>query len=251
MCHHAEKHNQKPLFLAVILRFMCVCVFIGRHTQSFRLEHERGEISKCSPTHPIHPPVPPTPLNQSKVEALGTGVWAAPRGGTNAAGAGGTTATDQSSPNLTADEQSPTRPRGGGGTVPLVTVETICVVDLRENKPPSGGGVGAAALTAAMENPAAPLPPGATSGAGGGGGSRAPVFATSVLPGDLSATVISRTAGGGGVSGSRSAHGKSDKVVEKMKREAATRRRTERRARDREERRCVTLCSLCVCVCER
>lgn len=164
-------------------------------------------------------------------------MWAAPRGGTNAIGAGGTAAVDQSSPDPITAEQSPSHPRGGGGTVPLVTVETICVVDLRENKPPSGGGVGAAALTAAMENPAAPLPPGATSGAGGGGAGRVPVFATSVLPGELSASVISRTGGGGGIRGLGNAHGKSDKVAERMKREAATRRRAERRARDREERR--------------
>lgn len=117
--------------------------------------------------------------------------------------------------------------------MPLVTVETICVVDLRENKPPSGGGIGTAALAAAMEDPAAPLPVGAASGGGGGGSSRAPVFATSVLPGELSASVLN-SAGGRGVAGAR---GKSDRVAEKVKREAAARKRAERRARDREERR--------------
>lgn len=116
----------------------------------------------------------------------------------------------------------------------MVTVETICVVDLRENKPPSGGGVGTAALAAAMEDPAAPLPVGAVSRGGGGGSSKAPVFATSVLPGELSASVVSSVGGrgmGGGV------RGKSDRVAEKLKREAAARRRAEKRARDREERR--------------
>ncbi|CAM9724415.1 unnamed protein product [Ectocarpus sp. 12 AP-2014] len=132
-----------------------------------------------------------------KVEALGTGVWAAPRGGTNTAGV----AVDQSSPHHSPASPSATSPDGRGGTVPLVTVETVCVVDLRENKPPSGGGIGAAALTVAMEDPAAPLPPAATSGAGGGGGSWAPVFATSVLPGELSASVISSAGGGGGRAG--------------------------------------------------
>lgn len=117
--------------------------------------------------------------------------------------------------------------------MPLVTVETICVVDLRENKPPSGGGVGTAALAAAMEDPAAPLPAGAISGGGRGGGSKAPVFATSVLPGELSASVVS-SAGGRGVGGARR---KSDRMAEKVKREAAARRRAEKRARDREERR--------------
>lgn len=175
-------------------------------------------------------PLPPKP----QVEALGTGVWAAPRGGTNTPGAGGATADHQPSPNPNTAAQSPTHPRGGG-TVPLVTVETICVVDLRENKPPSGGGIGTAALAVAMEDPAAPLPAGAAgAGGGGGGSSRAPVFATSVLPGELSASVVS-TAGGRGVGGM--ARGKSDRVAEKVKREAAARRRAEKRARDREERR--------------
>ena len=115
----------------------------------------------------------------------------------------------------------------------MVTVETICVVDLRENKPPRGGGVGTAALAAAMEDPAAPLPAGASSGGGGVGSSKAPVFATSVLPGELSASAVS-SAGGRGVAAGR---GKSDRVAEKVKKKAAARRRAEKRARDREERR--------------
>ncbi|CAM9735125.1 unnamed protein product [Ectocarpus sp. 4 AP-2014] len=165
---------------------------------------------------------------------LGTGIWAAPRGGTNTAGA----AADQSSPHHSPASQSTTSPDGRGGTVPLVTVETVCVVDLRENKPPSGGEIGAAALTVAMEDPAAPLPPAATSGAGGGGGSGAPVFATSVLPSELSASVISSAGSGGGRAGGLGGgRNKSDRAVEKMKREAAARRKAEKRARDREERR--------------
>lgn len=84
-----------------------------------------------------------------------------------------------------------------------------------------------------MEDPAAPLPPRAAAhlAAGAGGGGRAPVFATSVLPGELSASVINSTAGAGG------GRGRSDKATERLKREAAARRRAERRARDREERR--------------
>lgn len=109
------------------------------------------------------------------------------------------------------------------------------MVDLRENKPPSRGGVGGVALAVAMEDPAAPLPPGAGLGGGGGGGGRAPVFATSVLPGELSGSVVSSPGGvGGGGGGGR---GKSDRAVEKWKRETAARRRAERRARDKEERR--------------
>ncbi|CAM9469285.1 unnamed protein product, partial [Scytosiphon promiscuus] len=134
---------------------------------------------------------------------LGTGVWAAPRGGADPQGA----SADRTSQDHNPAAQSPAAPSGRGATVPLVTVETVCVVDLRENKPPSGGGVGAAALAVAMEDPAAPLPPGAGLGGGAGGGGTAPVFATSVLPGELSASVVS-SAGGGGVG----ARGKSDRA---------------------------------------
>ena len=162
------------------------------------------------------------------MEALGTEIWAAPRGtlepGDGAAPTGG--GGQEHSPNPAPKSQSPSR-----GTVPLVTVETVCVVDLRENKPAGAGGVvGSAALAAAMEDPAAPLPPGAgPRSAGGGGGGRAPVFATSVLPGEFSAS-------GGGFGGA-GARGKSDKAAAKVKREVAVKRAAERRARNREERR--------------
>lgn len=125
----------------------------------------------------------------------------------------------------------------------MVTVETVCVVDLRENSPPGGAGsrdqggpgggaVGSAALMAALEDPTAPLPHGAasqlTSGSGGG---RAPVFAMSVLPGELSASVIG-SAGGGGARG-----GRGDKHAERLKKEMTARRRAEKRARDLDDRR--------------
>ena len=159
------------------------------------------------------------------MEALGTDVWAAPRG--TPEGEGSPTGATEQEPTSNPGPNSPSR-----GTVPLVTVETVCVVDLRENKPSGGGGaVGSAALAAAMEDPAAPLPPGAVprSAGGVGGGGRAPVFATSVLPGEFSASV--------GSFGGTGARGKSDKAAAKIKREAAVRRAAQRRARDREERR--------------
>lgn len=165
-----------------------------------------------------------------KVEALGTGVWAAPRA--NTMGGGG-----DASPNNHRSQQQgapalPLSTSNVSSTVPLVTVETVCVVDLRENTPlagPDNSAVGAAALAAAMEDPSAPLPPGAASHlASGTGGGRAPVFATSVLPGELSSSVVS--SGGGRTSGV----GREEKAAERLKRQTAARRRAERRMREQE-----------------
>lgn len=174
-----------------------------------------------------------------KVEALGTGVWAAPRTGTTG-GAGDSSPSDRNTIQQGV-EASPVS--NGAETVPLVTVETICVVDLRENTPckgnrsgPGGSAVGAAALAIAMEDPAAPLPPGAALHfALGAGGGRAPVFATSVLPGELSTSVVSSS--GGRAGGCR----RGDKAAERQKRESALRRRADRRARDQKDRRRVVV----------
>lgn len=167
------------------------------------------------------------------MEALGTGVWAAPRtdtatpGVTTVAGDATTTNNHQGSQ----QQNGAPSPSPGTGTVPLVTVETVCVVDIRENSPPTGTDdsvVGAAALAAAMEDPSVPLPTGAAANfASGPGGGRAPVFATSVLPGELSNSVIS--SGGGRGSGRAG-----DKAAARLRRQEAARRRAERRIREQE-----------------
>lgn len=164
------------------------------------------------------------------MEALGTGVWAAPRADTTG-GAGDASPNNHSPQQQGAPSPSPSL-GNGTGTVPLVTVETVCVVDLRENAShtgPADSAVGAAALAAAMEDPAAPLPPGAASHfASGTGSGRAPVFATSVLPGELSSSVDSSSGG------RNSGIGKGEKAAERLRRQAAARRRAERRMRDQE-----------------
>jgi hypothetical protein len=108
-----------------------------------------------------------------KVEALGTGVWAAPR--------------KDPSPG------SPYDPPGAASpseTVPLVTVETVCVVDVRDNKAASSsseknrGAGGEADLARSMEDPTIPLPTHLMTHNSGLSASM-PVFATSVIPGDL------------------------------------------------------------------
>lgn len=202
-----------------------------------------------------------------QVEALGTGVWAAPRGSSGAPGAP-VTATEAAGsdlvppdPKLSNLRSSANPPDGGGMTmVPLVTVETVCVVDMRENTPPDNGNGGAfsaagsASLAIAMDDPAAPLPPGLAIGSssslflssssiggtkGGRGravaGAKGPVFATSVLPGELCARGSPVSKLGAGVRGSRGRG--SDKIAAKIKREASEQRRAEKREREREERR--------------
>lgn len=195
-------------------------------------------------------------------------MWAAPRGRSGASGAPATApevaGSDKVPPDPEpSDRRSSANPpdRGGGTTTaPLVTVETVCVVDLRENTPPENGnrGVfsvgGSASFAIAMDDPAAPLPPGwavdsssslllSSSSVGGTRGGRgraaaaakAPVFATSVLPGELCArgSPVSRL--GVGVRGSRGRGG--DKAAAKFKRYASEQRRAEKREREREERR--------------
>lgn len=174
----------------------------------------------------------------SQVEALGTSVWAAPRGAASAAenrGAGDSSLDHGAQQSASASSPSQ-------GTVPLVTVETVCVVDLRENMPSEAvggrGAVGAAALATAMEDPSAPLPSGITpqlvSGAGTG---RTPVFAMSVLPGELGSGVKGNDSAGARVRDD--GQPKEEKPSQRIKREATARRRAERRARDRESRRCI------------
>ncbi|CAM9336345.1 unnamed protein product [Chrysoparadoxa australica] len=113
-----------------------------------------------------------------KIEALGTGVWA----GT------GNQCCCLGSTQLTADYSCTTGANGAGGeeevtraeSVPMVTVETVCVVDVRENAPPPASEVNAAGITAAMGDYTRPLPDGvATTG-------QPPIFATTVLPGAVS-----------------------------------------------------------------
>jgi hypothetical protein len=108
-----------------------------------------------------------------KVEALGTGVWAAPRKDPSPGG--------------------PYDPPGAASpseTVPLVTVETVCVVDVRDNKAASSGSErnrgagGEADLARSMEDPTVPLPTHLMTHNSGLSASM-PVFATSVIPGDL------------------------------------------------------------------
>lgn len=203
----------------------------------------------------------------TQVEALGTGVWAAPRGSSGESGAPAT-ATEAGGSDVVppdpepSDLRSSANPPDGGGvtTVPLVTVETVCVVDLRENTPPDNGNggvfsvAGSASLAIAMDDPAAPLPPGlavgnssslllsssAVGGTKGGRGraaaaAKAPVFATSVFPGELCARGSPVSKFGVGVRGSRGRG--SDKAAAKIKREASEQRRAEKREREREERR--------------
>lgn len=168
-----------------------------------------------------------------KVEALGTGVWAAPRTDTATPGVAMAVGDDTTTNSHQGSQQQhgAPSPSPGTGTIPLVTVETVCVVDIRENCPPTGTDdsvVGAAALAAAMEDPSVPLPTGAAAHfASGPGGGRAPVFATSVLPGELTNSVIS--SGGGRVSGRAG-----DKAAARLRRQGAARRRTERRIREQE-----------------
>ncbi|KAG5182590.1 leucine rich repeat protein [Tribonema minus] len=109
-----------------------------------------------------------------KVEALGTGLWAAPR---NAAAAAAAAAA----------------PAAAAAAAPLVTVETVCVVDVRDNRPPPGGAraADAAGLARALEDPGRPLPAGLLAAA-----ASAPAlsFATAALP---------CGGGGGGADGGR------------------------------------------------
>jgi hypothetical protein len=87
-----------------------------------------------------------------KIEALGTGAWAAPRAGADGAGA---------------------------GAAPQVTVETVCVVDVRENNPAPKDAAGlplddtmggASQRNPALQQNASMAMSGGHGGGGGGGG---------------------------------------------------------------------------------
>lgn len=218
--------NSRILFLRSFPQQIC---YIPTKTNQRRrslgagIRSKPNKIDRLHPTRPFH----------YQVEALGTGVWAAPRNANTGSGelpadSTSTTGGGGDQPSANQPSKSPTN----RATVPLITVETVCVVDVRENKPPRGGAaMGTAALAAAVEDPAAPLPPGAVAQlhSGMGAAGKAPVFATSVLPGELSASVRSL-----GDAGTRA---KSVKAAKRIAREAAVIRKAEIRARGREERR--------------
>ncbi|CAN0102955.1 unnamed protein product, partial [Phaeothamnion confervicola] len=128
-----------------------------------------------------------------KVEALGTNVWAAPRGDGRGGGGGGSISGLLLS---------------GGEGAPLVTVETVCVVDVRENKPEEATAASSAAMAAEFATDGSDFEIELPASAGGGSGSggveaRAPAFATSMLP-----TESGSAGGHGGGSRRRDGNGK-------------------------------------------
>ncbi len=186
---------------------VCVCLRVSS-AQRLKCKHVSSACRLCKPLCPVRPANSSPPRSNErvrhvyvhaggKIEALGTGLWAAPRGAAGAVGDIVETA-------------------GGTG---MMTVETVCAVDVRDNTDAAPDTMGA---TPRAEAGGGTLRAG---GGGGGGGGE-----------------DGGGGGGGGAGGTTAGGAKRDRAAEERDRKEAE---AKAKAAERDAKR------MQVCVCAR